>query len=181
MLFDLLVPFLTIGLAELGDKTQLALVSLSAKTNKNLQLFLGAMLAFIIADGFAVFFGEFLTTLMPIHYIKIGAGTLFIFFGAVTLMAYKKEKVKARIKTPFISGFSLILVSEMGDKTQIASGLFSTRFNHLLVFAAIMAALAIVALLSIYLGKIMMKKLNDRTISLISGIAFIVIGLANFI
>ena len=57
MISDILLPFITIALAELGDKTQLAVFALASKTKKHLSLLLGAILAFVIADGLAVILG----------------------------------------------------------------------------------------------------------------------------
>ena len=70
MIQDILVPFLTIGLAELGDKTQLAILCLASKTRRHLQLLLGIILAFVIADGLAVFLGNYITNLIPNKSVK---------------------------------------------------------------------------------------------------------------
>ena len=45
MIPDVLIPFVTTGLAELGDKTQLSILLLSSKTKKHLELLLGVMAA----------------------------------------------------------------------------------------------------------------------------------------
>ena len=58
MFQDFFIPFLTIGLAEFGDKTQLAILGLSTKTKKHLSLILGVVLAFILTDGLAVILGD---------------------------------------------------------------------------------------------------------------------------
>jgi putative Ca2+/H+ antiporter (TMEM165/GDT1 family) len=54
MLADILIPFATIGLAELGDETQLTVLCLSSKTKRHIELLLGIILAFVIADGSAI-------------------------------------------------------------------------------------------------------------------------------
>lgn len=41
MIQEILIPFLAVGLAELGDKTQLAVLSLASKTKKHWELLLG--------------------------------------------------------------------------------------------------------------------------------------------
>ena len=48
MLQDILIPLIVVGLAELGDKTQLSILLLASKTEKHMQLFLGTILAFFI-------------------------------------------------------------------------------------------------------------------------------------
>jgi len=176
MIQDILIPFLAIGLAELGDKTQLAVLCLSSQTKKHLKLFLGIMLAFLIADGLAILFGDFIKKFIPSTIIKIVAAIIFIIFGIIFLINHKKEEAKCELKKPFLSGFSIILFSELGDKTQIASALFATEFNSFFVLLGVMLALALLSIAAIYTGKLLMKKLNRRLISIISGILFIIIG-----
>lgn len=180
MIQDILIPFLAIGLAELGDKTQLAVFCLASKTKKYLQLLLGVTLAFIIADGLAILLGDFIAKIIPIIYVKIGAGIIFIIIGVIMLINYKKEEKKYKLKTPFLSGFGLVLISEMGDKTQLASGLFATKFNPAFVFIGVIAALVVLSLIAIYLGRFIMEKVNKKTVSIIAGILFILIGIASF-
>ncbi|MCK5290106.1 MAG: TMEM165/GDT1 family protein, partial [Candidatus Aenigmarchaeota archaeon] len=48
MLSDFLIPFLMIAIAELGDKTQLTMLTLSAKFDEPYKIFAGGMLAFLL-------------------------------------------------------------------------------------------------------------------------------------
>ncbi len=101
MIQDILIPFLAVGLAELGDKTQLAVLLLASKTKKHLQLLSGVILAFIIADGLAILLGDFIKNIIPMNYIKIGAAIIFIIFGIIILISDKKIKKNYSIKNPF--------------------------------------------------------------------------------
>jgi putative Ca2+/H+ antiporter (TMEM165/GDT1 family) len=181
MIQDILVPLVAVGLAELGDKTQLAVLALASKTKKHLQLLLGVILAFFIADGLAVILGNFITNIIPGNIIKVIAGIIFIVFGVIILMNNKEEEEKIELKNPFASGFLLILISEMGDKTQIAAALFATKYNPILVLIGIMIALTALSLLAIYLGKIITKKVNKRIISKAAGTLFIILGILSFL
>ena len=78
MLPDILIPLIAVGLAELGDKTQLAVLCLASKTKKYLSLLLGIILAFVITDGLAIMLGNFITTYIPMVYIKIVSGSIFV-------------------------------------------------------------------------------------------------------
>jgi Ca2+/H+ antiporter, TMEM165/GDT1 family len=180
MIQDLLVPFVTVGLAELGDKTQLAVLCLASKTKKYLRLLLGVILAFAITDGLAILLGNFVTAHIPILYIKIVSGTLFIIFGIVTLLNNRTEEAQCELKQPFTSGFFLILVSEMGDKTQIASGLFATKYNPVMVFIGVLSALTVLSVMAVYLGKFISLRINKRVISKIAGTMFIALGILCF-
>jgi Ca2+/H+ antiporter, TMEM165/GDT1 family len=180
MIQDILIPFVSIGLAELGDKTQLAVLCLASKTEKYLQLLLGVILAFAITDGVAILLGNFITAHVPILYIKIVSGAVFIIFGLITLLNNKTEDAECDLKQPFTSGFFLILVSEMGDKTQIASGLFATKYNPAMVFIGVISALTVLSVMAVYLGKFIALKMNKGVISKIAGAVFIVMGIFCF-
>jgi len=180
MIQDILIPFLAVGLAEIGDKTQLAVFCLASKTKNYLQLLLGIVLAFVIADGLAVFLGNLITNIVPLNYIKIISGIIFVIFGIVLLIKQKKEENKCELVRPFTSGFFLVLAAEMGDKTQIASALFGARFNPIFVFIGVILALTLISIIAIYLGKFVTEKVNTKIVSTIAGILFILIGISFF-
>ncbi len=177
MISDILVPFAAVGLAELGDKTQLTVLCLASKTRRHFELLLGIILAFVIADGSAIILGNFITMHIPIQYIKIASGAIFILFGIVTLMSKKHEDAVCDLKKPFASGFLLVFVSEIGDKTQIAAGLFATKFKPVMVFIGVISALTILSVMAIYLGKLIALKLNRKVVSNIAGVVFVLVGI----
>lgn len=177
MLQDFVIPFLTIGLAELGDKTQIAILCLATQTRKHFLLLLGVVLAFFITDGIAVLLGNFATNVMPAHYIKIAGGIIFIIFGVITLLRKEDEKAECELKNPFLTGFGVIFVSEFGDKTQIAAGLFATKYHPMLVLAGVVFALTILSLMAIFIGRLLTERINRKIISYIAGAIFIAIGI----
>lgn len=175
---DIFIPFVSIALAELGDKTQLSVLLLAAKTKKHLQLFLGVMLAFIMVDGSAILLCSWLAKVLPVNIIKIASGLVFIIFGALILFGARDEKAEdLELRNPFLSGFGLIFLSELGDKTQIACGLFATRYAALGVFIGSVLALALLSAMAIFLGRFVAGRINKRVISMIAGVLFIIIGL----
>ncbi len=178
---EILIPFVAVGLAELGDKTQLAVLCLASKTRKYMQLMAGVMLAFVIADGLAILLGSFITERVPMVYIKVASGIVFIVFGILTLLKTKADEPRCDLRQPFASGFGLVLVSELGDKTQIASGLFAAKYNAIMVFIGVIAALTLLSVLAIYLGRFISLKVNRRVVSRIAGAVFIVLGIVAFL
>ncbi len=172
-----LTALITVGLAEIGDKTQLALFCLASKTRERFLLFLGAFLAFALNDGIAVLFGGAISRLVPLVYIKILAGAIFVIFGLLSLLRSSKELVECEVKRPFFTTFSLIFVSELGDKTQVAAALFAASYEPLSVFAGAMLALGILSLAAIYLGQFIFSKIEARRRSYLVGTFFLLIGL----
>lgn len=179
MLQDLLIPLVTVGLAELGDKSQLSILLLASKTKRHFALLLGVMLAFLIADGMAVATGAFIGDKIPANLLRIASAAVFIGFGMLLLLRHKKEKAEnGHWKNAFVSGFALIFVSELGDKTQIATGIFAAKYNAAMVLTGVMLALLLLSIAAIYLGKLAAKRMNRELVEKISGLLFIIIGLS---
>ena len=82
----LLTAFGTLFLAELGDKTQLAALTLTAKTGKPVPVFLGAVSALVIITLLAVIVGEAAARVVPAGYLHKGAAGLFILIGILMLL-----------------------------------------------------------------------------------------------
>jgi len=72
--------FLLIFLAELGDKTQLAVVALSAKEKSPLTIFISAIFGFALATLIAVV-GTIGAKFIPIQFIEKIAAVAFVIIG----------------------------------------------------------------------------------------------------
>lgn len=77
--------FLTLFLAELGDKTQLAVITMTAKTDNKLAVFIGASLALIVVTLLAVLFGGLLTQYVPAEWLQRIVAAAFIVIGVLML------------------------------------------------------------------------------------------------
>jgi len=82
-------PVITVAiaffLAEMGDKTQLMTIAISAKSSFPVFVLMGSTLGMLIADGIGILGGAWMCKHVPEKYIKWGAGLIFIFFGTLTL------------------------------------------------------------------------------------------------
>jgi len=78
-----LTAFVTVFLAELGDKTQLATLALAAGGHARLLVFLGAALALVATSALAVLVGGALGQVVPAIWLRRGAGALMILLGAL--------------------------------------------------------------------------------------------------
>ena len=81
----LISTFGLLFLAELGDKTQLSVISMSAKSGKPWPVFLGAVGALAIVTLLGVLLGGAITRTIPPHYLRYGAGGLFLVLGLLIL------------------------------------------------------------------------------------------------
>lgn len=75
---------LTFFLAELGDKTMLATVTLAAD-NGLIGTWLGSTIGMVAADALAIIVGQQLGTRLPEKTIKIGAAITFVAFGILLI------------------------------------------------------------------------------------------------
>jgi Ca2+/H+ antiporter, TMEM165/GDT1 family len=78
-------PFFAIFLAEMGDKTQLATMSLAAGSSRWI-VFAASASALVATSLVAVLVGEGLSRLVPQIWIKRAAGALFIVLGIVFVL-----------------------------------------------------------------------------------------------
>ncbi len=78
-------PFLTVAiaffLAEIGDKTQLATISLAIKYSTPLPVLFGTTTGMVIADGFGILVGTVLGKRLPDNAIRLGSAAVFLAFG----------------------------------------------------------------------------------------------------
>ncbi len=83
----LLTVFLSVFVAELGDKTQLATLLFAADRQAGkLTVFVAAALALVIAAGIAVLAGGFISKYIGAKYLSYLAGAGFIVIGIWTLI-----------------------------------------------------------------------------------------------
>jgi putative Ca2+/H+ antiporter (TMEM165/GDT1 family) len=78
--------FVTIFVAELGDKTQLATFALAAEGGSRLSVFLGAALALSLNSAIGVLAGAALLQVVPAPWVRRAAGLLFIALGVFYLV-----------------------------------------------------------------------------------------------
>ena len=78
--------FLTVFLAELGDKTQLAAMAATAKSGELWTVFLSASLALVLATLLGVLVGATAFRCAPPHMVRYFAGSAFIAVGVWVLL-----------------------------------------------------------------------------------------------
>jgi putative Ca2+/H+ antiporter (TMEM165/GDT1 family) len=81
----LLTTFGIIFLAEMGDKTQLAAMTMAAQTKKPWAVFIGASLALAVVSALGVVVGSAIGDYVPLIWVKRTAAVAFIAIGALML------------------------------------------------------------------------------------------------
>jgi putative Ca2+/H+ antiporter (TMEM165/GDT1 family) len=72
-------------LAELGDKTMLATVTLATK-NGLVGTWIGSTVGMVAADGLAIVVGQQLGARLPEKTVRIGAAIIFVIFGVLLIV-----------------------------------------------------------------------------------------------
>ena len=86
---DWRVLFTTFGiifLAELGDKTQIAAMTMAAQKKRPWEVFIGASLALAAVSAIGVLVGTTMGQYLPVEWIKRVAGAAFIVIGFLVLI-----------------------------------------------------------------------------------------------
>jgi Ca2+/H+ antiporter, TMEM165/GDT1 family len=82
----LLTTFGVIFLAEMGDKTQLAAMTMAAETKKPWAVFIGASVALACVSALGVLVGAMLGNYVPLEWVKRIAAIAFIVIGILMLL-----------------------------------------------------------------------------------------------
>ena len=77
----LLSTFITVFVAELGDKTQLATLTISGTSNRPLAVFLGSASALVFASLLGAFAGGSISAFVPELILKLIAAITFLIIG----------------------------------------------------------------------------------------------------
>ena len=81
----LISTFLTVFLAELGDKTQLATVALSGTSDRPLAVFVGSSSALVLASLLGAMAGGSIANVIPTEWLQLAAAVGFLIIGSQLL------------------------------------------------------------------------------------------------
>jgi putative Ca2+/H+ antiporter (TMEM165/GDT1 family) len=82
----------------------------------------------------------------------------------------------------FATVFTTVFLAELGDKTQLATVLFSARSpgSRWTVFAASAGGLVLASAIGVLAGDFIARNLDTQLLTRIAGVAFVVIGIWTF-
>lgn len=194
-IYPFFISFILIFVSELGDKTQLLVLSFSTK-DKAKNILLGVALGTFFSHGLAILFGSNLGTFQNEtfrFYSELFTYCSFLLFGLIGFIP-RKEKNKnskssilekitlIKLNYIFIIAFSII-IGELGDKTFLASlglGLQYPNYRISLIIGSICGMITSNSI-ALFFGKFLGNKLNPKFIEFLSNILFIVFGIVGLI
>ena len=91
----LISTFLTVFLAELGDKTQLATVALSGTSDRPLAVFLGSASALVLASLLGAMAGGSVASVVPTELLQMIASVGFLIIGTRLLLQSREPDLES--------------------------------------------------------------------------------------
>jgi putative Ca2+/H+ antiporter (TMEM165/GDT1 family) len=193
--------FSTLGLvfvAELGDKTQLAVVTQTCKFRRPWPVFLGASLGLVLVSLVGALGGQLIARVIPPLVLRITAALAFVVMGLLVAREARNAGrsdqggeacpyVPAGAECSTTSGWSwrafgstlgLLFVAELGDKTQLAILSLATKHTTpWAVFAGGALALTLVTGIGVLGGEGLCRLIPTRILLAVSAGAFILMGI----
>ena len=181
----IVTSFSLIGLAEIGDKSQLVCMTLATR-HRALPVIAGASLAFAGLNLAAVLFGAAVARWLPDTLIALVVGLLFLAFGLHALRGAGQEKedcapVKLAARGVFLSTLLLIALAEFGDKTQLAVASLSSSANPWAVWIGATLALTATSAAGVLAGRTLLKRIPVSLMQRISGTLFLLLAVVSFL
>ena len=196
-LYPFIISFIFIFISELGDKTQILVLSFSAK-NKASNILIGVALGTLLSHGVAIAFGSKISCIGNdsfIFYLKFLTYLTFVVFGIIGFIKLNKSASEEQSssnspKSSFIKFLhsltkncifivaSTIAIGELGDKTFLASiglGIEYPLFRVPLICGSI-CGMVVSDSIAIFFGKWLGSKVSTSTIEFLSNIIFILFG-----
>ena len=179
-----LTVFITIFIAEMGDKTQLLLVAMAGKY-KVPHILTGTWLATVVLNILAVGVGAALSNYLDMRIIKVVAGIAFFWFAYAALNSDDEEEEQKEMKHnlgPVFAIFGSFFIGELGDKTQLSAITLAANYtNHSLmsavyVFLGCTLGLILADLIGLVAGVVLKSKIPAGILNILSFLIFAVFG-----
>jgi putative Ca2+/H+ antiporter (TMEM165/GDT1 family) len=172
-----MASFALIGLAEIGDKSQLVCMALASR-HRHWPVLLGAAAAFLLLNTLAVTFGAGVAALVPERVTAAVVALLFGAFGVHALFAQGDDASENISELPmrsvFLTTFSLIFLAEFGDKTQLAVAGLASNMAILPVWIGATLALIAISALGVWVGRTLLQRLPTVWLHRVGGAIFLV-------
>jgi putative Ca2+/H+ antiporter (TMEM165/GDT1 family) len=177
----LLISTGVVGLAEIGDKTQLLAFILAARFKRPFPIIAGILCATLVNHGLAGALGAWITSAVSADVMRWVLGVSFIAMAIWTLIPDKIEEEETQVaKHLGVFGATLVtfFLAEMGDKTQIATVALAAHYaNPWLVVAGTTLGMLLADVPAVFVGDKFAAKMPMKLVHSIAAGIFAVMGL----
>jgi Ca2+/H+ antiporter, TMEM165/GDT1 family len=175
-----LVSTMVVGLAEIGDKTQILSLMLAARFQRPLPIIFGILCATIANHAAAGPAGSYFGDLLSGPWLRRVLGLSFLSVAVWALFPDKYEGNNRAIgrSGAFMSTLVAFFFAEIGDKTQIATIGLAARFEQFYpVVLGTTFGMMLANIPAVVLGDKLATKLPVKAIRITAAIVFAVLGI----
>ncbi|MBL7556028.1 MAG: TMEM165/GDT1 family protein [Bdellovibrionaceae bacterium] len=174
----LINSFFLVFASEMGDKTQLLALLLTARYRKPWVILLGVFIATVLNHALATWAGGWLATQMGPTTLKWFLAVVFFAFAIWILIPDKEEELKNEGRWgALVTTIVAFFIAEMGDKTQLATIALGARYSSLtLVTLGTTLGMMGSNALAIFLGDKMLKRIPMKYVRMFASALFVVFG-----
>lgn len=170
-----------VAFAEMGDKTQLLVMTLAGRYRRPWPIVAGVFVATLLTHSLAVLIGVQAARLIDGPWLPFVVAAAFIAMGLWMLVPEAEEETdegpEARGRGLFVMTFLFFLLAELGDKSQIAALTLGARFDSLLpVVAGTVTGEMLAILPAILLGPWLLRRLSGAWIRRGAALLFVIMG-----
>jgi putative Ca2+/H+ antiporter (TMEM165/GDT1 family) len=168
-----------VALAEIGDRTQLLLLTLAARHRRPGPILAAMLVGTLASSVLAASIGERLGSALNPRVVNLLVGVSLI---AMALWALKPEAApEAGLSRPsrglFWSTLVSFLIAEMGDKTQLATAVLAAAYHNVAaVVAGSSLGIALACVPAVLIGQALSARLPLRAIRVVSSLLFLGLG-----
>ncbi|NVI80536.1 TMEM165/GDT1 family protein [Janthinobacterium sp. BJB401] len=173
-----------VGLAEIGDKTQLLAFLLAAKFRKPLPIVLAIFVATIANHAFAAVVGAWITSMLGPDVLRWVLGVSFLAMAAWTLIPDRLDEDETKLAKygVFLTTLIAFFMAEMGDKTQVATVALAARYHDIVsVVLGTTFGMMLANVPAVYLGDRIANRVPLRLVHGIAALVFAVLGVATLL
>jgi putative Ca2+/H+ antiporter (TMEM165/GDT1 family) len=172
---------LLVAFAEIGDKTMLLAILLSARFRRPWPIIAGIFAATIVNHALAAWAGSAIAGLLEGFWFRLAVALGFIAMAAWTLVPDRIEDDDApplSARGAFLATLVAFFAAEMGDKTQIATVALGAQYhNVLLVAIGTTLGMMIANVPAVFLGDRITRIVPLKAMRIVTAILFLVLGL----
>jgi putative Ca2+/H+ antiporter (TMEM165/GDT1 family) len=175
-----LVSTMVVGLAEIGDKTQILSLMLAARFLRPVPIIFGILFATLLNHAAAGLAGTIFGTLLAGSLLRWVLGLSFI---GVAVWALSPDKYQGDARTisrsgAFVSTLVAFFIAEIGDKTQIATVGLAARFEQFYpVVLGTTLGMMLANIPAVLVGNRIADKLPVRSIRIAAVVVFAALGI----
>ena len=173
-----------VGLAEIGDKTQLLAFLLAAKFRKPLPIVLAIFVATVANHAFAAAVGAWITSMLGPDVLRWVLGVSFLAMAAWTLIPDKLDEDDTKLAKygVFLTTLIAFFMAEMGDKTQVATVALAARYHDIVsVVLGTTFGMMLANVPAVYLGDKIANRVSLRLVHGIAALVFAILGVATLL